>query len=143
MAIDLNTLSKLSGYLEERIQQIEEDAVTLDKLQTDIRFADLIERRLQTAIEAVINISEHLVTGLNLAHPDTAKDAILTLGKSKIIDQELADKLGEASDMRNILVHLYTDIKLERVAEAATQGLGDLRKFAKKINEFLEKNQNL
>lgn len=38
MAIDLNTLSKLNGYLEERVQQIEEDAVTLDKLQTDARF---------------------------------------------------------------------------------------------------------
>lgn len=41
--------------------------------------------------------------------------------------------------MRNVLVHLYFKINLEKVVKAATEDLDDLRQFAKAVNEFLEK----
>lgn len=141
MALDQATLAKLIGYLEQKIKGLSESQVSLERLQKDSTFADATERRLQTAIEAIINISEHIVAGLNLAHPDTAKDAILTLAKEHIITQGLADNLAEASDMRNVLVHLYTEVKLENVAEAATVGLDDLKEFAKQIHSFLKKQK--
>lgn len=61
--------------------QLEEKQITVQKLQTDLDLLFSIEHRLHTAIEAVINISEHLVAGLNLGHVDYAKDAIELLSK--------------------------------------------------------------
>lgn len=101
-----------------------------------------VEHRLHTAIDAVINISEHIISGLNLGHVDTAKDAIKLLAQHKIISQNLGKRLGKAADMRNILVHQYFEVNVEEVATASTKDLNDLREFARAINDFLEK-QNL
>lgn len=141
MALDLNTLHKLLDFLEEMVDELQEREITRAKLEanTDLRYS--VERRLQMAIEAIINIAEHIVAGANLGHTDTAKDAIITLGKHKIIPRDLSEKLGKAADMRNILVHHYVDVDLGEVVRATASGLGDLREFAKQISLFLEKQK--
>lgn len=142
MALDRQTLDELLNYLEQMIDQLATKQITADKLShnEDLLFA--VEHRLQTAIECVINISEHIVAGLNLGHEDTAKDTIKTLAKNKIIAGDLADRLSEATDMRNVLVHLYFKINIEKIAKATTDDLNDLRDFAKAVNEFLEKQKS-
>lgn len=141
MALDKVTLSKLLDYLNERIASLENKKISTAKLEADEDVLFSVEHQLHTAIEAVINIAEHIVAGLNLGHVDTAKDTLKILAKSKIISTELAGKLEKAADMRNILVHHYFEIRLEKIAEASTSNLDDLREFAKAINTFLEKQQ--
>lgn len=142
MALDQQTLDELLNYLEQMIDQLATKQVTVDELthNDDLLFA--VEHRLQTAVECVINIAEHIVSGLNLGHEETAKDTIQTLAKNEIIPQDLADRLSKAADMRNILVHLYFKINIENIAKAATEGLNDLRDFAKAVNEFLGKQKS-
>lgn len=139
MALDNVTLYKLLSYLNDMIVGLEEKKVTTKKLSTDEDLMFSVEHRLHTAIDAVINISEHIIAGLNLGHVDTAKDAIKLLAKHKIIPQNLGNKLGKAADMRNILVHQYFEVDVKEVAIASTENLDDLRDFTKVISEFLEK----
>lgn len=139
MALDRQTLDELLNYLEKTTDQLATKQITVDKLTHDEDLLPAVEHRLQTAVECVINIAEHIVSGLNLGHEETAKDTIYTLAKNKIIPQDLADRLADATDMRNVLVHLYFKINLEKVVKAATEDLDDLRQFAKAVNEFLEK----
>lgn len=140
MALDKTTLSKLLDYLNERVSSLENKDITQIGLETDEDLLFSVEHQLHTAIESVINIAEHIVAGLNLGHVDTAKDTLKILAKSKIIPSELAEKLSDATDMRNILVHQYFEIDTKKIATATTKDLVDLRTFAKAIYEFLEKN---
>ena len=126
MALEKNLLFKLLDYLENLISQVESKEVTLNKLEEGMDFMFAVERRMQLMIETTINIAEHIVAGLNLAHPETAKDVFLVLGK----------------EGRNILVHDYLDVDLKIVAEASTTGLDDLRQFATCIRQFIEKQHN-
>lgn len=142
MALDLRTLNELLDYLEEMVDQLEEKQINTDKLIQDDDLLYSVEYRLQTAIESVINISEHIVAGLNLGHEDTAKDTIKALAKHNIIPQDLAERLSDAADMRNILVHMYFKVNIEKIAKSATRDLEDLRSFAKAVNEFLEKQSS-
>lgn len=142
MVLDHHTLNKLIAYLEEMTSQLEEKQITVQKLQEDLDLLFSIEHRLHTAIEAVINVSEHLVAGLNLGHVDYSKDTIKLLSKEGIISKDLAERLGKAADMRNILVHQYFEIDVRKIADAATKDLKDLRQFAKDINVFLEKQKS-
>lgn len=139
MALDYLTLNKLISYLEEMISQLEEKEVTEHKLQSDTDLLFSVEHRLHTAIDAVINISEHIVAGLNLGHVDRAKDTLKILSNEGILIKDLADKLGQATDMRNILVHQYFDIDVKELSEAVTKDLQDLRDFVESINNFLKK----
>lgn len=142
MALDKTTLSKLLDYLNERITSLENKKITQVKLEADEDLLFSVEHQLHTAIEAVINIAEHIVAGLNLGHVDTAKDTLKILVKSKIIPAELGERLGDAADMRNILVHQYFEIDIKKITMAVTKDLNDLRAFAKAVYEFLEKNSN-
>jgi len=141
MALDYLTLNKLISYLEEMISQLEEKEITKQKLQSDTDLLFSVEHRLHTAIDAVISISEHIVAGLNLGHVDRAKDIIRILSNEGILTKNLADKLGQATDMRNILVHQYFDIDVNEISDAVTKDLQDLRDFVKNINTFLKKQK--
>lgn len=143
MAIDIKTLNNLLAYLEGEIKDIKQSNVTLENLgeKDNSIFTDATKHRVQVAIEVVINIAEHIVASLNLGKPEFAKELFPLLAKENIINEELAKQLGNAVGLRNILVHLYMEVDLSILADAATKDLDDLRDFAKAINEFLEKQK--
>lgn len=143
MAIDINTVRSLLEYLEAEVKLVEESGVTEATLSEKAGklFADATKYRMQIAVEAVINLAEHIVAGLNLGKPEFAKELFPLLVKEKIINDELSEKLQKAVGLRNVLVHMYREVDLDILADSATVGLGDLRAFAKAINEFLEKQK--
>lgn len=143
MAIDKKTVENLLRYLEGEIKVIEESHVTRETLDEgeNLIFTDATKYRMQIAIEIVINISEHIVAGLNLGKPEFAKQLFPFLVKKEIIQEDLSENLRKAVGLRNVLVHLYREVDLGILAESATIGLNDLREFAETINDFLEKQK--
>lgn len=141
MVIKKVTVEHILRYLEGEIKVIEGSHVTREALdeKENLMFTDATKHRLQIAVEMVINIAEHLVSGLNLGMPEYARDLFPLLAKENIISEDLAEKLGKAVGLRNVLVHLYLQVDLDVLADSATVGLDDLREFVKNINEFLEK----
>jgi len=141
MAIDKKIIENLLLYLDSEIKEIEDSKVSKDNLDEEENgiFTDATKYRMQTAVEAVINIAEHVVAGLNLGKPEFARDLFSLLVKEGIIEEGLSEKLKDAVGLRNILVHMYRDVDLGILVDSATVGLDDLRVFAKTINEFLEK----
>lgn len=140
MAIDEKTINHLLEYLDGEIKVIEKSQVSLELFNQDILLTDATKYRIQIAVEMVINITEHIVAGLKLGQPEHAKDLFPLLTREGIIKKELAELLGKAVGLRNILVHRYREVALPILANSATVGLNDLREFAKAINKFLEKN---
>lgn len=141
MAINKKTVEHILRYLEGEIKIIEDSRVTRDALDAEenLTFTDATKHRMQIAVEMVINIAEHIVSGLNLGMPEYARDLFPLLAKENIIAKDLAEKLGKAVGLRNVLVHMYLDVDLDILADSASVGLNDLRAFVKVINEFLEK----
>lgn len=145
MAIDKKTIENLLRYLEGEIKVIEESHVTRETLNEEENriFTDATKYRMQIAVEIVINISEHVIAGLNLGKPEFAKQLFPFLVKKEIIKEDLSENLQKAVGLRNVLVHLYRKVDLRILAGSATIGLNDLRDFAKAINNFLEKQKPL
>lgn len=143
MAINIKTLQNLLDYLEGEIKDIEKSRVTLKSLdeKDNSLFTDAIKYRMQVAIEICINMAEHIVAGQNLGKPEFARELFPLLVKEDIIKKDLADKLGKAVGLRNVLVHMYMEVDLTILAYAATIGLNDLRDFAVAINKFVERQQ--
>lgn len=142
MAISIKTIEHILEYLDAEIKIIKSRHVSLEAISDERSdFSAATKHRVQIAVEMVINIAEHIVAGLNLGHPETAKELFPLLAKEKIIDEELSKTLQDAVGLRNILVHQYLDVDLGILTDSATTGLKDLREFAKEISEFLEKNK--
>lgn len=138
MPVDKEVIKRLLLYLEETIKEMRRPNLTKKSLseEKDLRLA--MERRLQTAIESCIDIAFHIIAGQSLGIVEHNKDALLLLGEKGVINKNLAGRLSIATDMRNVLVHGYGHIDLDRFYEALTEDIADLKDFASEINQYLE-----
>jgi uncharacterized protein YutE (UPF0331/DUF86 family) len=87
------------------------------------------ERALQLAIQVCIDVAAHVTSELGLLAPQTYREAFAGLASSGLLPGDLADRLGDAAGLRNLLVHGYGDLD-DRQIWAALDRLDDLRAFA-------------
>lgn len=95
------------------------------------------ERYLQLAIQAVLDISNHIVADMNLGLPADNTELFGLLARRKVLSAALAKKLGPMAGFRNILVHEYLEIDRHRVYRALAKDLGDFERFIKAVSRLL------
>jgi uncharacterized protein YutE (UPF0331/DUF86 family) len=111
------------GKLRKQAQRTE-DAFISDSLATDST-----ERNLQTAIQAVIDIGNHIVADMDLGTPADYKEIFRLLAKNGILRDEQADRLISMTGLRNILVHEYLQIDLRLIYSIIRNDLDDFDQF--------------
>lgn len=52
-----------------------------------------------------------------------------------------AEKLVPAVGVRNILVHMYTEVDVKKICEFLRGNLGDFDEFAKHVANYLKKSR--
>ncbi|MGC9104000.1 MAG: type VII toxin-antitoxin system HepT family RNase toxin [Candidatus Methanodesulfokora sp.] len=68
---------------------------------------DIAERNFQVAIEAIINVREHLISQKGWRIPKSYRDVALILHEARVIDRKLYKFLDKAIILRNIIIHNY------------------------------------
>ena len=95
------------------------------------------ERYLQLAIQAVLDISNHVVADKKLSLPGDNRQLFEVLSKHKVLSAPLSKKLISMAGFRNVLVHEYLEIDRRRVFRAMRDDLGDFEKFIKAVSKLL------
>ena len=95
------------------------------------------ERYLQLAIQAVLDISHHLVADMNMELPLDSAGLFAVLATRKLLPAALSKRLVSMAGFRNILVHEYLAIDRRRVYAALKDELGDFEKFIKAVSKLL------
>ncbi|MDI6891768.1 MAG: DUF86 domain-containing protein [Actinomycetota bacterium] len=113
-------------------------AVSLKEFLEDTVSQDITERNLQIAIQVCLDIGTHIISSLGLERPKDYKDVFSILGKEGIIPSQFASKIAPMAGFRNILVHDYIEIDLNKVY-SHLQKLEDFNRFAQYISEFASK----
>jgi len=90
-------------------------------------------RYLHTAIEAMIDIANHVVARRGLGVPTTYRDAMDLLSNEGIVPEEMRETLRRMVAFRNRAVHLYDEIDADEVYEILTERLGDFDDFVSAI----------
>ncbi len=89
-----------------------------------------VERSLQVAIQACIDIGSHLVAAWGLGPPDDYADVFVRLRLSAGLEGDLADRMVEATRQGNMLVHVYLRLDHTKIWEKLSE-VDDLRAFAR------------
>lgn len=139
MAINRKLINSMIDNLKTNIASIKNKDVSLEQILGDEDIQAIIDRRMQLAIENCIDITTHLIAGLDLPRQERSADAFMILGDKGIISKELAKKMAKTAGFRNILVHEYIRIDYELAYSDLEEKLQDLKNFGKEILEFLEK----
>ena len=95
------------------------------------------ERYLQLAIQAVLDVSNHIVADMNLSLPADGGDLFSVLAKHKVLPVRLSKRLAPMAGFRNILVHEYLEIDRHRVYRVLEDDLGDFERFVQAVSKLL------
>jgi len=87
------------------------------------------ERQLQVAIQAVIDIGNHVISDMDLGAAKDYKDIFRILAKHKIVSTALSRRLAAMTGLRNVLVHDYLDVDLRIVYRILKKELADFETF--------------
>ena len=95
------------------------------------------ERYLQLAIQALLDISNHIVADMNLNLPADNRELFGLLAKERVLSARLAKRLAPMAGFRNILVHEYLEIDRRRVYRVLKDDLGNFERFIKAVSKLL------
>jgi len=105
----------------------------------DIRLKKAVERSLQVAIEACLDIGRRLIALEGFRYPEDSKDVFQILREEGVVSQELLPSLVDMARFRNLIVHDYTKIDDAKVYAILTKRLGDFDEYARAIVAYLER----
>lgn len=103
----------------------------------DWRTQDIVLRNFQVAVEACMDIGSHIISELNLRVPETYVQIVESLVENKILPKDFGEVFKEFVKFRNIIVHDYLCIDMEKVYKNL-QGIDRFRQFIKYILKFLK-----
>ncbi|MBI4263163.1 MAG: DUF86 domain-containing protein [Acidobacteria bacterium] len=95
------------------------------------------ERYLQLAIQAVLDVSNHIVADMDVRLPADNKELFERLAARKVLPVRLSKKLVSMAGFRNILVHEYLEIDRHRVYEVLRKDLADFDRFVRAVTKLL------
>ena len=67
------------------------------------------------SIQSAIDLANQLIAQHRLRHPETYREAFELLAEASILTPELSDNLADLAGFRNVLVHIYWRLDLQRV----------------------------
>jgi uncharacterized protein YutE (UPF0331/DUF86 family) len=129
--VDADVVARKLLALNEALQELMRPGAGDERaLAQDSMLRAAVERWLHIAVEACIDVADHVVASEGWTPPSSARAAFATLASHGKLPPDLAGRLGDAAGLRNILVHDYVSVDLARIAAVVRCDLDDLRAFA-------------
>jgi uncharacterized protein YutE (UPF0331/DUF86 family) len=128
--VDKDLLLRKLADLEQHIDQVSEfRTVTVEEYRQDWKTQRIVERTLQMAIEACLDVATHVVADRRLRVASTYAEIFDVLGDAGLLEADLRKAMIRIARFRNILVHDYARIDPAVVVRILQEGLDDLRQF--------------
>jgi uncharacterized protein YutE (UPF0331/DUF86 family) len=144
MVVSNDVVRQRLQLLESYVRQLESyRRRSLEDVRSDIGLAWAVEHGLQLSIQCVIDVCLYLVAGLALGVPATAQEAVELLRDAGFFPHDFASRLIQMSRFRNILVHVYQQVDIDRVYSHLQTGLDDFGQFARLVVDFLDRQKPL
>lgn len=104
-------------------------------LRADELLLSATKYRLVTAVEAVLDVAHHLLASELWGPAEDSAGAVRVLARHGVISGDLADRLAQATGLRNVLVHGYAEVDDDRVV-ATLDRLDDLETFIAEVRRW-------
>ncbi len=111
--------------------------LTYDEFAREHILVGSAERDFQVAIQAALDIGSLILAQQSARLPGEYKDIFPALADIGVLPAEFAQRLATMARFRNVLVHLYLEVDLQRVYRYLQENLGDFEDFARHVSEWL------
>ncbi len=97
-----------------------------------------VERALQVAVEACLDIGRRIIALEGFRYPENNQDVFRGLAEEGVVSADLLPTLLEMARFRNLIVHDYARIDDARVYGILKKRLSDFDAFAEAVRAYLE-----
>lgn len=122
----IDKLELLEGYIAvlKDLQQY-----SFEEIEQNYVLRGAVERYLQISLECMLDIGEIIISMEKIKRPQSYKEIFRTLGENGILPETFARKIEPAVGFRNILVHMYAKVEVDKLYEKLQNGIEDMEDF--------------
>ena len=107
---------------------------------SDFRNVDSALHRLQTSIQALLDIGSYIIASLGLKTPNSNSEIVEILRDNKFIDSQEAISYIKMAQFRNRVVHLYNRIDTKVLYQILINEIKDIKNFYKVLLKIIEQH---
>ncbi|MGE5553481.1 MAG: type VII toxin-antitoxin system HepT family RNase toxin [Betaproteobacteria bacterium] len=132
MALDRERVIRRTSYIREQTTALRQLLTERGKetILQDPWLISAVKYKLQTAIEACVDLTYHVCAKRLGQAPEDARDGLRRLKESGLISDAEQAKYADMVGFRNRLVHGYQEVSAEHIATILQEDLSDLDHFA-------------
>lgn len=137
----LNTtrILELLRFIETCLKELRPfSAMALEEFLSDRKNPPFVESYLRRSLEAVFDISRHILAKTYGFKEIEYKVIARELGKMGVVTKELSDVLYTMAGYRNRMVHFYREVAPEELYHIVVNNLKDFDSFNRGIVAFLK-----
>lgn len=135
--VDIDLIRSKIGYLQNNLNRLKQKAcITLPQLKDDLDAQDIVLHNLQLAIQICLDIGNHIIADESWEIPNSLGDIFFILYRHKVISSKMAETLSSMAGFRNLLIHEYEQISIEKVYDILRHRLGDFDTFCKELANY-------
>lgn len=137
-AIDPERIEKLISTMRESLRLLYEikEMPKTDFLK-DKHKQGSVKYNLIVAIEAAIDIANHLISKSGFRAPEDYADTFRVLSDAGVLDSKFALELEKMARFRNRLVHIYWDVDLAEIWKILQSRLEDIETYIVQIGAYI------
>lgn len=125
-----------------RLESIRKEYSRLDSFLEDFKAHDTVLYNLVIGVEAITDISNHILAAKFQDYSEHYRDILLKLGDHKIVPKEFAKKTADMANFRNLAIHVYEALTLEEVYRILQHAPEDFRTYAKALEPHLKESSD-
>lgn len=134
MGVDKERIIFLIGEMEKALSVLKEyREIRKEAFVSDLKSLGSVKYYFMLAIEACVDIGNHIIAKERIGVPESYTDCFKMLGDNNIVSGQLSEKLINMAKFRNLLVHLYWKVDDERIYEILHSELDDFYEFTRQI----------
>jgi uncharacterized protein YutE (UPF0331/DUF86 family) len=136
--VDPERIQKLVGCMRESVRILHEIKVMEEsEFHKDVHKQSSAKYNFIVAIEAAIDLANHLISKRALRAPEDYADIFKVLADASVIDKEFSIELGKMARFRNRLVQLYWDVDIAEVWKIIQTRLNDFEEYISQLGGYL------
>ena len=121
--VDKDLIIAKAGAIKKRLSRIASKSQTdIESFKEDLDSQEIVLFNLQMAIQDCIDIAAHIISEKGWGVPGSTNEMFYLLEENDFLNRDLTEKIVKCVGFRNLLVHAYSRIEVDRVFRDHAKG---------------------
>ena len=135
--VDKSIIKAKMANIKKNLDRLKEKQVlNNDEFRANQDLQDIVLLNLQAAIQGCIDIASHIISDNDWGVPGSLAGLFDILAEKKVISEETKKIMRQMAGFRNLIVHEYAELDMNKVYSVYTTRLTDFNDFLKEISVY-------